>query len=69
MKFVSIWREAELQFDSDMQRKFYIVEIFFFGVVDHCQNNLRLGHYLLLPGIAPELKNSADNSALLAKAT
>lgn len=34
--FVSIWREAKLQFDSDMQRKFYIVDIFL-GVVKHCQ--------------------------------
>lgn len=31
MKFVSIWREAELQFDADMQRKFYIVGIFLWG--------------------------------------
>lgn len=36
MSFVSIWREAKLQFDSDVQRKFYIVEIFL-GVVKHCQ--------------------------------
>lgn len=41
---------------------------FFFGVADHCQNNLRLSHYLP-PDIAPVLKNSADSFALLAKAT
>lgn len=67
IKFVPIQREAELQFVSGMQRKFMLLR-FFFGVADHCQNNLTPSHYLL-PGIAPVLKNSADSFALLAKAT